>query len=83
MSVFNTRRDRRPDGTPKAHNLKKYERYPSMRAFYNKSPSWWDHLHTTKRRRADDRQNLFRIIEGRDPEGIIWMRDNFPQIFYW
>lgn len=83
MSTFNTRKDRNPDGTPKAHNLKQYDRYPSMRAFYNKSPAWWNRMYTTKRRRANDRQNLYLVIDGQDPESLLWLPDSFPQIFYW
>lgn len=70
MSTFNTRKDRKPDGSPKAHNLSQFERYPSARAFYNKSPSWWNRLHTTRRRRADDLLNLRSIVKGSDADAL-------------
>lgn len=38
MSVFNTRKDRLPNGKAKPHKFKVWERYPSMRSFYNHNP---------------------------------------------
>lgn len=83
MSVFNSRKDRLPNGKAKPHKFKSWERFPSLRAFYNKSPSDWNRLYTTKRRRADDKEKLHKVIAGYDADGIAWSPDNYPTQYNW
>lgn len=83
MSVFNTRKDRLPNGKAKPHKMKAWERYPAMRRFYNKSPAYWNRIYTTKRRRASDRELIYKVVSGSDLDGIAWSPDNYPTIYYW
>ncbi|ENY2746163.1 hypothetical protein ACFW4A_003775 [Escherichia coli] len=43
----------------------------------------WKRLYTTLRRRADDRRQCHRVMQGDDPEGIVWFPDCYPQIYYY
>jgi len=36
-----------------------------------------------KKRREDDRINLFKIIKGCDLECIVWMPDKKPDSYFW
>lgn len=36
-----------------------------------------------KKKREDDRINLFKIIKGCDPECIVWMPDKKPDSYFW
>lgn len=83
MSTFNTRKDRKPDGTPKPHDSNKYNRYPCTRLIHNKSPAWWNRIHTTKVRRGHDSENIHRVMTGTDPDSLLWLPDSMPQFYYW
>ena len=76
MSIFNTRKDRPPVGTPKSHrHLPLY--------WIGANPGRWNRIFTTKPRRADDRANEWRILAGYDPDGLVWMPDRRPNVYYW
>lgn len=83
MSVFNSRKDRFPNGKAKPHNLKARDRFPTLRAYFNKSSSDWNRLYTTKRRRANDKEKLHKVIAGYDADGIAWSPDNYPTLENW
>lgn len=70
MSLFNTREDRRSNGKPKPH--RHFKRYVKRKGV----GSWWKRLLKAKRRRADDRNNIFHLMTGKDPDGIIWTTAN-------
>lgn len=36
-----------------------------------------------KRRRASDRELIYKVVSGSDPDGIAWSPDNYPTIYYW
>ncbi|EON2338967.1 hypothetical protein ACLLKL_001936 [Escherichia coli] len=97
MSVFNARKDRDGHGKAKPHYRVKYstsdgqvihhrhkrdwENVPHCN--YSANPGWWDNLHTTRPRRAADRNNLRAIVTGGDAEGIAWLPGNRPSNYYW
>ena len=79
MSTLNTRKDRDRNGKAKLHNhsgiptLTGKWRHPSMDCWVNYSTPGdheWKRLYTTLRRRADDRRQCHRVMQGDDPEGI-------------
>lgn len=76
MSTFNTRKDRTPDGMPKSH------RHPPS-CWIGTNPGWWNRTFTTKPRRADDRENEWRVLAGYDPDGLVWMPDRRPNVYFW
>ena len=92
MSTFNTRKDRDRNGKAKPHKhsgiptLTGKWRHPSMDCWVNYSTPGdheWKRLYTTLRRRADDRRQCHRVMQGDDPEGIVWFPDCYPQIYYY
>lgn len=75
MSLFNTRKDRWADGKAKPHrHHKRYVKHKGVR-------SWWNRLVQTKRRRANDDYNFHQLRMGKDPDSLIWTKDNHPQSF--
>ncbi|WP_275554654.1 hypothetical protein [Mixta sp. Marseille-Q2659] len=77
MSLFNTRKDRYPNGRAKNH------RHP-IRYYSNPNGThYWKWLYTTKPRRAADKERIHRIMRGADPEGMAWSPDNYPTKWYW
>lgn len=92
MSTFNTSKDRDRNGKAKPHKhsgiptLTGKWRHPSMDCWVNYSTPGdheWKRLYTTLRRRADDRRQCHRVMQGDDPEGIVWFPDCYPQIYYY
>ena len=92
MSTLNTRKDRDRNGKAKLHNhsgiptLTGKWRHPSMDCWVNYSTPGdheWKRLYTTLRRRAGDRRQCHRVMQGDDPEGIVWFPDCYPQIYYY
>ena len=91
MSTFNTRKDRDRNGKAKPHKhsgiptLTGKWRHPSMDCWVNYSTPGdheWKRLYTTLRRRADDRRQCHRVMQGDDPEGIVWFPDCYPPSLY-
>jgi len=76
MSHFNKTHDRTSTGKKRNYRKIQYR-------FYWRNPSWWNRIYTTKKRRGDDRINLFKIIKNCDPEWIIWMPDKKPDSYFW
>lgn len=73
MSTFNTRKDRDRNGKAKPHKhsgiptLTGKWRHPSMDCWVNYSTPGdheWKRLYTTLRRRADDRRQCHRVMQG-------------------
>ncbi len=73
MSTLNTRKDRDRNGKAKPHNhsgiptLTGKWRHPSMDCWVNYSTPGdheWKRLYTTLRRRADDRRQCHRVMQG-------------------
>lgn len=98
MSNFHRVKDRLPDGKAPPHHCLKYAsrdgtthihhrdryNYPELpRCNFAKNPSWWNNLHTTRRRRTDDRLNVKCVLHGADPDGIVWMPDRRPSEYFW
>lgn len=97
MSTFNKIKDRDAAGKPLPHFRIKYpstwgiqyvhhrdRRGPNSPDIdYNKNPGWWNRLYTTKRRRADDRANIGRVMHDWDTDGLVWLRDKRPSDYYW
>lgn len=83
MSVFNTRRDRFPNGKPKPHKFKWPDNYPAGASYVSKSPGWWNNLCTTKRRRMNDSEQRHHVLRGKDPDGLLWLPDKRPQVYYY
>ena len=93
MSTFNTRKDRLPSGKAKPHYHIDFRSRPAAKYVHpgdrwprinvNKNPAWWNRLYTTRKRRADDRANLNRVIQGWDLDGLVWAVNNRPTEYYW
>ncbi len=97
MSNFNTRKDRDRHGKANPHFRIKYpSRWGVMYVHhydqygantpacnYDKNPGWWNRINTTRRRRAADRLMLTSILRGVDPDGVTWLADKRPSIYYW
>ncbi|EBO9898505.1 hypothetical protein EF72_21445 [Salmonella enterica] len=97
MSTFNTRKDRQQDGKAKPHFLVKYRTRKGIKYIhhvdrrgnraphcnYSKNPAYWNNIYTTRRRRADDREQAQRIMLGWDAEGITWLVDKRPTEYWW
>lgn len=96
MSVFHRVKDRDRYGKPLPHAHVGYPgcdgkmahyadlapgRWPDWNTSHN--PSAWNNLYHTRPRRASDRQNLRRVMQGADPDGLIWHRDNRPYIYFY
>ncbi|MBJ6383719.1 MULTISPECIES: hypothetical protein [Enterobacter] len=94
MSVFIIRKDRDRHGKPlpNAHigypgcdgKMAHYadltsDNWPDWNTVHNSSA--WNSLYHTRPRRASDRQNLKRVMQGADPDGLFWHRDNRPYIY--
>ena len=76
MSNFNKTYDRTSTGKKRNYRKTQYR-------FYWRNPSWWNRIYTTKKRRVDDRKNLFEITKGCDPDFIVLMLDKKPDNYFW
>ncbi|EGO8359340.1 hypothetical protein EYW98_07485 [Escherichia coli] len=92
MSTFNTQKDRGRNGKAKPHKhtncaclTGKWYHALECCCLNLSTPGDhdWKRQYTTLRRRASDRQNIYAVLSGIDPDGINWFPDNYPDIWYY
>ncbi|MDM3711576.1 hypothetical protein O9380_20420, partial [Proteus mirabilis] len=64
MSNFNKAYDRTSTGKKRNYRKTQYR-------FYSRNPTWWNRIYTTKKRREDDRINMFKIKKGCEHDCIV------------
>lgn len=46
-------------------------------------PRYWDILYHTRPRRRRTREAVVAVMQGRDPDAILWPVEKKPHIYYW
>lgn len=82
MANFKRRRPRTaPSGGYSANALDRRLGGPAF--WLSNHPRFWDNIHHTRPRRAEERLKLRAVLAGGDPDATVWPDGRKPHIYFW
>ena len=75
----------RPRTAPSGNGHNKWEAEKRGTDWYwlTRWPRWWDIVFHTRPQRRRTRKCLVAVMQGHDPDAILWPVDKKPHIYYW